>query len=101
RRHTRLVSDWIQTCALPIFLGPHIFPPREDGGDPRQCPQCGNGRLGLKTGKFGAFVGCSNYPDCRYTRPLVADANGVNGTKVLRSEERRVGKEWRARSARR
>jgi len=69
--------------ALDEILGPHIFPPREDGGDPRQCPQCGNGRLGLKTGKFGAFVGCSNYPDCRYTRPLVADANGVNGTKVL------------------
>jgi DNA topoisomerase-1 len=69
--------------ALDEILGPHIFPPREDGSDPRQCPQCGTGRLGLKTGKFGAFVGCSNYPECRYTRPLVADASGVNGTKVL------------------
>jgi DNA topoisomerase-1 len=69
--------------ALDEILGPHIFPPREDGGDPRQCPQCGNGRLGLKIGRFGGFVGCSNYPECRYTRPLVADANGVNGTKVL------------------
>jgi DNA topoisomerase I len=69
--------------ALDEILAPHIFPPREDGGDPRQCPQCGNGRLGLKTGKFGAFVGCSNYPDCRYTRPLASDASGVNGTKVL------------------
>jgi DNA topoisomerase-1 len=68
--------------ALDEILGPHIFPHREDGGDPRQCPQCGNGRLGLKTGKFGAFVGCSNYPDCRYTRPL-ADTGGVGGTKVL------------------
>ncbi len=69
--------------ALDEILAPHIFPPREDGSDPRLCPQCGNGRLGLKTGKFGAFVGCSNYPDCRYTRPLASDANGVNGTKVL------------------
>ena len=72
--------------ALDEILGPHIFPPREDGGDPRQCPQCGNGRLGLKIGRFGGFVGCSNYPDCRFTRPLVADANGVNGTKVLGSD---------------
>jgi len=69
--------------ALDEILGPHIYPPREDGGDPRQCPQCGTGRLNLKTGKFGAFVGCSNYPDCRYTRPLAADPSGVNGTKVL------------------
>ena len=72
--------------ALDEILGPHIFPPREDGSDPRQCPQCGNGRLGLKVGRFGGFVGCSNYPDCRFTRPLVADANGVNGTKVLGSD---------------
>ncbi len=69
--------------ALDEILAPHIFPPREDGTDPRLCPQCGNGRLGLKTGKFGAFVGCSNYPDCRYTRQLASNASGVNGTKVL------------------
>ena len=56
--------------ALNDMLGPHIFPPRADGGDPRQCPTCGTGRLNLKLGKFGAFVGCSNYPECRYTRPL-------------------------------
>jgi DNA topoisomerase-1 len=67
---------------LDEMLAPHIFPPREDGGDPRQCPQCGNGRLNLKTGKFGGFVGCSNYPDCRYTRPLSADA-GSSGVKLL------------------
>jgi len=69
--------------ALDEILAPHIFPPREDGSDPRQCPQCGTGRLNLKTGKFGGFVGCSNYPDCRYTRPLAADGAGANGTKVL------------------
>jgi len=60
--------------ALDDLLGPHIYAPREDGGDPRQCPGCGTGRLNLKAGKFGAFVGCSNYPECRYTRPLAADS---------------------------
>jgi DNA topoisomerase-1 len=56
--------------ALDNILGPHMFPKREDGGDPRACPTCGHGRLGLKLGRFGAFIGCSNYPDCRYTRQL-------------------------------
>ena len=54
--------------ALNELLGPHIFPPKAEGGDPRQCPNCGEGRLSLKVGKFGAFIGCSNYPDCRFTR---------------------------------
>ena len=56
--------------ALNESLGPHIFPAKEDGSDPRVCPTCGNGRLSLKTGKFGAFIGCSNYPECRFTRPI-------------------------------
>src|ERR1700709_2356977 len=60
--------------SLDDMLGPHIYPPRADGGDPRQCPTCGTGKLNLKAGKFGAFVGCSNYPECRYTRPLAADS---------------------------
>jgi DNA topoisomerase-1 len=68
--------------ALDDMLGPHIYAPREDGGDPRQCPSCGNGRLNLKAGKFGAFVGCSNYPECRYTRPLASDAEAT-GDRVL------------------
>jgi DNA topoisomerase-1 len=58
---------------LDEMLGPHIYPQRADGGDVRQCPSCGSGKLNLKAGKFGAFVGCSNYPECRYTRPLAAD----------------------------
>lgn len=58
---------------LDEMLGQHIYPPRADGGDIRQCPSCGTGRLNLKAGKFGAFVGCSNYPECRYTRQLAAD----------------------------
>jgi DNA topoisomerase I len=56
--------------ALDEILGPHIFPPAADGSDPRKCPNCGNGRLGLKLGRFGSFVGCSNYPECRYTRQI-------------------------------
>src|SRR5207342_1895144 len=58
---------------LDAMLGPHIYPARTDGGDVRQCPTCGTGKLNLKAGKFGAFVGCSNYPECRFTRPLAAD----------------------------
>ena len=53
------------------ILSPHLFPPLEDGGDPRLCPNCGKGRLNLRTSRAGgAFIGCSNYPDCRYTRPF-------------------------------
>jgi DNA topoisomerase I len=63
--------------ALNEILGPHIFPPRGDGGDPRQCPNCGEGRLSLKvSGKYGAFIGCSRYPDCRYTRQLTQNGEG-------------------------
>lgn len=51
-------------------LSYHLFPPREDGSDPRICPECGKGRLSIKLGKFGAFIGCSNYPECKYTKPL-------------------------------
>src|SRR6201999_4430463 len=66
--------------ALDQALETHNFPPRADGGDPRLCQTCGTGRLSLKTGKFGAFVGCSNYPECRYTRQLSVPANGADAT---------------------
>ncbi|UGX87642.1 type I DNA topoisomerase [Phyllobacterium meliloti] len=56
--------------ALNDQLGPLVFPPREDGGDPRICQVCGTGTLSLKLGKYGAFVGCSNYPECKFTRQL-------------------------------
>ncbi len=59
--------------ALDGHAGAAHLPARADGGDIRQCPTCGTGKLNLKAGKFGAFVGCSNYPECRYTRPLAAD----------------------------
>ena len=70
--------------ALDAILGPHMFPAREDGGDARLCPVCGNGRLGLKLGRFGAFIGCSNYPECRFTRQLGRpDENGEAGPRAL------------------
>ena len=54
-------------------LSPHLYPPKADGSDPRLCPLCGKGDLHLKTARSGsAFIGCSNYPECRYTRPLSA-----------------------------
>ncbi|HEY0900898.1 MAG TPA: DNA topoisomerase, partial [Micavibrio sp.] len=64
---------------LDAELGPHFFPPRADHGDPRECPACKAGRLSLKLGKFGAFVGCSTYPECRFTRPLVVPEDGAEG----------------------
>jgi DNA topoisomerase-1 len=76
--------------ALNEELAPLVFPAREDGSDPRICPKCGSGNLSLKLGKYGAFVGCSNYPECGYTRQLGSEANGngengavEDGTKVL------------------
>ena len=71
------------------FLAPHLYPPRADGGDPRACPTCGAGRLHLKTARSGgAFIGCGNYPECRYTRPIsgAEDALSVDG-RVLGQED--------------
>jgi DNA topoisomerase I len=65
--------------ALDEDLGPHFFPAAADGHDPRLCPSCNAGRLNLRIGKFGAFIGCSNYPDCRYTRPLTLENGDGNG----------------------
>lgn len=58
-------------------LAPHLYPPRADGTDPRICPVCHQGRLHLKTARSGgAFIGCGNYPECRYTRPISVPADG-------------------------
>jgi DNA topoisomerase I len=71
--------------SLNELLGPHIFPAKEDGSNPRACPSCSSGQLSLKLGKYGAFIGCSNYPDCTFTRTLTnGEGNGEgNGVKVL------------------
>jgi DNA topoisomerase-1 len=61
------------TAAIDDFLAPWLFPDKGDGADPRLCPACGEGRLSLRGGRFGAFVACSNYPECKYTRRFGAE----------------------------
>ncbi|MGH7040621.1 MAG: topoisomerase C-terminal repeat-containing protein, partial [Acetobacteraceae bacterium] len=82
------ISDVI--AALDRDLGPHFFPAREDGSDPRACPACGNGRLGLKLGRYGSFIGCSNYPACQYTRRLAIETGGESG-ETLKEGMRELG----------
>ena len=65
--------------ALDRTLGPHLFPEKADGSDPRGCPVCNTGRMGLKSSKYGPFLGCSNYPECRHTRPLTVAEEGEDG----------------------
>ena len=77
--------------ALNTILEDHLFPPRADGGDPRTCPACGAGRLSLKLGKYGAFIGCSNYPECRYTRQLTGD--GDNGAAAANPDGTLLGED--------
>ena len=72
------ISDVID--ALDQDLGEHFFPAREDGTDPRVCQVCHNGRLGLKLGRHGSFIGCSNYPACQYTRRLAIDGGDEGDT---------------------
>ncbi len=87
--------------ALDELLAPHLFPPRADGTDPRACPGCTGGRLTLKLSKFGAFIGCSTYPECRYTRPLTVpgDGSGEIGTEKL-GEDPKTGLDVTLRSGR-
>ncbi|MBO9444356.1 type I DNA topoisomerase [Ruegeria sp. R14_0] len=66
-------------------LAPQLYPPREDGSDPRICPKCGVGRLHLKTSRTGGFVGCGNYPECTYTRPIAGE--GAEGEERLLGED--------------
>ncbi len=82
------ISDVI--AALDADLGPHFFPPRPDGSDPRACPACGAGRLGLKLGRYGSFIGCSNYPACQYTRKLAVDG-GAEDEPTLKDGTRTLG----------
>jgi DNA topoisomerase-1 len=75
--------------ALNEALAPHIFPDKGDGADARACPSCGNGRLSLKLGRYGSFIGCSNYPECRYTRHIGENADGEGGD----NGDRELGKD--------
>ena len=74
------------TAELDTFLAPYLFPAKADGGDPRLCPNCGEGQLALRGGKFGAFIACSNYPECKYTRRFAqpgGEAEGDTGPSTL------------------
>ena len=82
------ISDVID--ALDADLGQHFFPTPADGGDPRLCPACHAGRLGLKLGRHGSFIGCSNYPECQYTRRLAIDSGG-EGAETLKEGRRELG----------
>ncbi len=62
--------------SLNDLLEPHIFPAKADGSNPRKCPTCETGEQSIKLGRFGSFIGCTNYPDCKYTRPLTTPADG-------------------------
>jgi DNA topoisomerase-1 len=66
-------------------LAPQLYPPREDGSDPRICPKCGTGKLHLKTSRTGGFVGCGNYPECTYTRPIAGE--GADGDERVLGED--------------
>ena len=68
--------------ALNDLLEDHIFPPKPDGSDRRLCPTCGTGQLSLKLGKYGAFIGCSNYPECKHTMQLSDAATGQSSEAV-------------------
>ncbi len=82
------ISDVID--ALDQDLGQHFFPARADGADPRLCPACHAGRLGLKLGRHGSFIGCSNYPGCQYTRRLAIDG-GEDAGETLKEGLRELG----------
>ncbi|MBR1915222.1 MAG: type I DNA topoisomerase [Alphaproteobacteria bacterium] len=76
-------------------LANHLFPKKEDGSDPRICPECGKGHLSIKLGKFGAFLGCSNYPECKYTKPLMdtkdEEQEEISAPKEPKPEDKLLG----------
>ena len=83
------VRNAVVIDALDDYLAPILFPESDDGTDPRKCPKCDDGRLGLKTSRYGAFIGCSNYPECGYTKPFSTNANADDD--AAQSEDRDLG----------
>ncbi len=88
------------TAAIDDFLAPWLFPDKGDGSDPRLCPACGEGRLGLRGGKFGAFVACSNYPECKYTRRFGAEGGQEDSGPQLLGQNPESGQDVTLRSGR-
>lgn len=90
------------TAELDKFLEPYLFPDKGDGTDPRLCPSCGVGKLALRGGKFGAFVACSNYPDCKFTRRFGqpgGEDGGDSGPEVI-GQDPETGEDISRRSGR-
>jgi len=77
--------------ALNDYLGPYLFQPATEGANPRACPACADGQLSLKIGRYGAFVGCSNYPECNFTRQFSGDS--ANDQAALANEPRVLGED--------
>jgi len=82
-KRTREVLDLLNES-----LGELIFDTTEDGKVNRKCPTCTNGELSLKNSFIGgAFIGCSNYPECKFTRPLskskAAEQNSLPEPKLI------------------
>lgn len=75
------------------ILGPHFFRDDGSGGDPRKCPSCDDGQLSLKVGRYGAFIGCSSYPDCKFTRPLVVASGEESATGVADNGPKELGRD--------
>ncbi|HEX6375112.1 MAG TPA: type I DNA topoisomerase [Allosphingosinicella sp.] len=90
------------TAALDDFLSPWLFPDKDDGTDPRLCPACGEGRLSLRGGRFGAFVACSNYPECKFTRRFGqgGEEAGADAGPILLGTDPESGQEVSLRSGR-
>jgi DNA topoisomerase I len=88
------------TAALDDFLAPFLFPDKGDGSDPRLCPACGEGRLGLRGGRYGAFVACSNYPECKFTRRLGAEGAGDDSGPQILGQDPETGQDVTLRSGR-
>ena len=91
------------TAELDTFLEDYLFPKREDGADPRLCPKCQAGRLSLRGGRYGAFVACSNYPECKFTRKFAqggGEGEGGDGDEAGLGKDPVTGLEVTRRSGR-
>ena len=88
------------TEALDEFLSDYLFPPQADGSDPRACPKCGAGRLSLRGGRFGAFVACSNYPECKFTRKFAQGGSAEGGDDEGLGKDPATGQEITRRTGR-
>ena len=79
-------TDVIQK--IDLALENHFFNLNDNGKVDRVCPTCSNGSLSLKVGKFGSFIACSNYPECKYTRKLSEnDSDELNGSSGFDGEK--------------